>query len=311
MSSRRRPLHTCGVAILSIAHIAYSRFQDFNGPIGSMARKISRLAKFPIPVIYALQYQWLAMLSFADDLILAIENTVETVFPPSNRLFNTIDKLIQIVETLPGKLDDVLRDLPAIFHRCSLLDWAVIQVISWLNLWISILIQSGFGHATEKEIIIDSNSNEFLTESSSGNQPVESSAQVPAEPESSEPRTNIVNKTTVNSDVMKTSYKEAVVKGKREANGSKDGSSKSSSSKEEKETKVNTQNEDDGTMEETEKQDVSGEEAGKRGELTASKSDESVIRSDPILELFESGWAMKPTKERKAGWLSRSVSYTS
>ncbi|KAK7847781.1 hypothetical protein CFP56_006256 [Quercus suber] len=109
MSSRHRPLHSCGVSILAIVHSAYTKAQEFNGLIGSTARKVAKLAPFAGPLAYAMQYHWLTILSFADDQILAVENMIEKVFPPSNHVFNKIDYLVQVAETLPEKFDTSIQ----------------------------------------------------------------------------------------------------------------------------------------------------------------------------------------------------------
>lgn len=313
MSSRRRPLHTGGVAILSIAHIAHTRSKDFSGPIGSLARKLTRLVEFAGPVVYALQYQLLVTLSFGDDLILAIEKRVETIFPPSKHVFNTTDKLIEITETLPQKFDDAIKEFPMIIHQYSLLDWAVNLVISWLNYWISMLMHWEFEHAKEKEIRVDTHRNECNNESPSANQPVESSR--PSTAQSSKSDIDNVNVT----DKQEVTYKEALLeKRKKESmakneNGLENGGPKRIGSKDgEEETNENIANKDDGKMQETQKQDVCEDEDHRNvEEVGTSKTDENISKRDQILELFESGWLMTPQKEcKKSGWLSRSFSYT-
>ncbi|KDO36231.1 hypothetical protein CISIN_1g037269mg, partial [Citrus sinensis] len=289
MSSRRRPLHTGGVAILSIAHMAHTRSKDFSGPIGSLARKLTRLVEFAGPVVYALQYQLLVTLSFGDDLILAIEKRVETIFPPSKHVFNTTDKLIEITETLPQKFDDAIKEFPMIIHQYSLLDWAVNLVISWLNYWISMLMHWEFEHAKEKEIRVDTHTN----------QPVESSR--PSTAQSSKSDIDNVNVT----DKQEVTYKEALLeKRKKESmakneNGLENGGPKRIGSKDgEEETNENIANKDDGKMQETQKQDVCEDEDHRNvEEVGTSKTDENISKRDQILELFESGWLMTPQKE--------------
>ena len=138
MSSRHRPLHTCGASILTIAHSAYVKAQAFNGPIGSTTRRVAKLAS---PLAYVMQYQWLAILSFADDCILAVENVVEKMFPPSTYVFNRIDNLVQIIETFPAKFDDALEKAPEI------VDQVVFFMITTLTHWES-------GSAREKDIMV-------------------------------------------------------------------------------------------------------------------------------------------------------------
>uniref|UniRef100_A0A6N2NFW8 Uncharacterized protein n=1 Tax=Salix viminalis TaxID=40686 RepID=A0A6N2NFW8_SALVM len=128
MSARRRPLHTCGVSFMGIARKAYTETQEFNGPLGLLTKKIIRLAPFVSLLVYVLQYEYifLAILSFVDDhIILALERKVEAIFPPSKYAFNEVDKLVQIVETLPAKIDFAVGKLPVIFHQIPFLDWAL------------------------------------------------------------------------------------------------------------------------------------------------------------------------------------------
>ncbi|XP_031268014.1 uncharacterized protein LOC116126468 [Pistacia vera] len=111
------------------------------------------------PFMHALEYKWLAILYFSDYLILAFESIFETLFPPSKHVFNKIDELVQTAETLPGKFDEAINKFPG---HVPVLDWVLIQIISWLNFGISTLKHWGFENAKEKEIVMDvSNSNEL------------------------------------------------------------------------------------------------------------------------------------------------------
>lgn len=153
MSSRHRPLHTCGASILAIAHSAYEKAQAFNGPIGSTTR---RVATFAGPLLYALQYQWLAILSFADDYILVVESVMEKVFPPSTYVIDRIDCLVQIIATFPEKFDDALDKAPEILHHYQVgFDCALVQAVSWLNFLIATLTHWESGSAREKDIMVD------------------------------------------------------------------------------------------------------------------------------------------------------------
>lgn len=137
--------------MLAIAHSAYEKAQAFNGPIGSTTR---RVATFASPLVYALQYQWLAILSFTDDCILAVENVMEKIFPPSTYVFNRIDCLVQIIETFPEKFDDALDKAPEILHLVGF-DCALVQIVSWLNFLIATLTHWESGSAREKDIMVD------------------------------------------------------------------------------------------------------------------------------------------------------------
>ncbi|KAL2547187.1 uncharacterized protein Fot_16563 [Forsythia ovata] len=158
-TTRRRPLHTCGASMLATAHILSTKVQDFDSPIRSLVKRIVPLINLALPLIYAMQYQWLVSLSFIDDRVLAIENILEFIFPPSKRLFNKIDDLVCTAECLPEKFDRVLNSFPEFMHRFPLLDWVMLHLISWLTFVIKALTHWGSKDNTrEKEIKIDMNS---------------------------------------------------------------------------------------------------------------------------------------------------------
>uniref|UniRef100_A0A5B7BT39 Uncharacterized protein n=1 Tax=Davidia involucrata TaxID=16924 RepID=A0A5B7BT39_DAVIN len=302
--SRSRPLHTCGLSILVIVHRAYTIAQELNGPVGSMAKRIATFTASASPIIYAMQYQWLAVLSFVDDHILAVENMVETLFPPSAHLFNKIDELVHTAETLPGKVDDAVNKFPMIIHQFPFLDWALVHVISWLKFFISTLTHWGSNNTREKEIMIDINCNNVNNESESAaynaHCPVESP--IPAQCENVEKKSSSISDSsqdetkstvgaTVKPDTMKCSYKEVLEKGTKENSEKKKDSAGSS-------------------MEEIPKAIVSEEEACREGKKkNGNKSIEGAVMEDPILELFEASWNMKPGKGGKGSSLPRSFSY--
>lgn len=158
-ATRRRPLQICGASMLATAHIVCTKAQDSDNPIGSMAKRITPLINSALPLIYAMQYQWLVSLSFIDDRILAIENIVEFIFPPSKRLFNKIDDLVYTAECLPEKFDHVLNSFPVLIQQFPFLDWVLHQLISWLTFLINAFTYWGSKDNTrEKEIMIDMNS---------------------------------------------------------------------------------------------------------------------------------------------------------
>ncbi|KAM3281609.1 hypothetical protein P3S67_027255 [Capsicum chacoense] len=152
---RRRPLYTCIASIFEIIHIACRKVEDFNGPIGSLINKIAVRMKHIMPILYAMEFQWLSVLSLVDNCALTSEIVIEKLFPPSSRLFDKIDELACVAECLPGKFHDTIEKLPMIIHQVPFLDWALAQLISWLNFWISCLTSWGSKNAREKEITID------------------------------------------------------------------------------------------------------------------------------------------------------------
>ncbi|XP_010248941.1 PREDICTED: uncharacterized protein LOC104591679 [Nelumbo nucifera] len=151
---RCRFLHTFAVSMLSIAHRAYIKAEEFGGPIGSLTHKLAGLTA---PIAYILQCQWLVILGFLDDHILAVENRVETLFPPSAYLFDQIDALAQSTVCLPEKFDAVADQLPAMLHRLPFLDCALSQMKWGFNFVMSTLTDWGNDKVKEKEIRVDIN----------------------------------------------------------------------------------------------------------------------------------------------------------
>jgi hypothetical protein len=74
-------------------------------------------------------------------------------------VFNKVDKLVQIVETLPAKFDSAVNKFPILIHQIPFLDWALSCAICWLNFWLSILTHWGSETTKEKEIVVDINCN--------------------------------------------------------------------------------------------------------------------------------------------------------
>ncbi|XP_030960667.1 uncharacterized protein LOC115982261 [Quercus lobata] len=296
MSSRHRPLHTCGVSILAIVHIAYTKAQEFNGLIGSTARRVAKLAPFTGPLAYAMQYQWLAILSFADDQILAVENMIEKFFPPSNHVFNKIDYLVQVAETLPEKFDYAYDKIPTIVHQFRF-DCALVQVIFLLNFFITKLSHWENGSAREKEIIVDINCEKQNNEQAfvdEAQKPEKFQANVDSEKkESLPPNSEIPQAETETVDkavgVTKGTYKEVLEKGTKE------------------EKKAGEEHIE--KMEKNEKINVDKEEAEKGEEHNEDESNQSLLNDDPIIELFESAWLMNPGSGAKRYAESRSSSY--
>ncbi|KAF9673677.1 hypothetical protein SADUNF_Sadunf10G0049100 [Salix dunnii] len=327
MSARRRPLHTCGVSFMEIARKVYTETQEFNGPLGLLTKKVIRLAPFASLLVYVLQYEYLflAILSFVDDhIILALERKVEAIFPPSKYVFNKVDELVQIVETLPAKIDFAVGKLPIIFHQIPFLDWALSCAISRLNFWLSILTHWGSRTTHEKEIVVDINCNDSSIEQTNvqeaDNNIVEFQNETkgcfsPMSPTSgSETEANSPNgKRCTYKDalekVVKSTYKDALEKGTGESTRSTEGSPKQmirSTFSGEATSPIGEKNESMKAKEciadeETEEAIASKEETGEGGDhteameddpvsLPADKTSESSSKEDPILALFESAW---------------------
>lgn len=294
MSSRRRPLHTCGVSILALAHRAYAAAQDLNGPIGSMAKRIDKMVSLASPIVYAMQYQWLAVLCFADDHILVVENMIERQFPPSKSVFDKIDDLLGVTETIPDKFDYAVTKFPTIIHQFPFLDWALIRLISLLNFFISTLTYWGSQNTKEKEIVVDVSCNDHNHNSAfhiTGS-PIhagESQKKGDFPPiAGSQTYETVIGCVNVNPDSV--TYKDVLEKGTKEDMDNKE------------KAKVNNSN---NPKNETLVQD----ETGKIEEQGSDELDEN-ISNDPLLGLFESGWLMKSGTSFRDGSLSRSGSET-
>ncbi|XP_026408298.1 uncharacterized protein LOC113303481 isoform X2 [Papaver somniferum] len=162
---RLGPLHTSGNAMVTTAYKAYKRVELLANPIGTIAQKLGRVVK---PTVYILQNHWLAILSYADDQILFVEKAIENVFPPSSYIFNKIDTLVHVTETLPARFDNAADKLPAIIQRVPYLEWAFAQLFLILSFLISTLTNWGVDGANEKEIRIDTNSHDGIATNNRG-----------------------------------------------------------------------------------------------------------------------------------------------
>ncbi|XP_058192866.1 uncharacterized protein LOC131310080 [Rhododendron vialii] len=310
MPRRRSPLHTCGASISAIASKAYTKTRDSNGPIGSMTKRMTKLAAFTFPLIHAMQCQWLALLSFVDDHILGVEKIIEKVFPPSTRLFDELDEFLRIAETLPGKFDEHVSKFPDFVHQVPFLDFALTFLISWLRFLVSKLTHWGSNNTKEREIRVDINCDNLNIEGESAEQvylniespshisisasslnepemvrqehgPVDSSMDTQSEnverfshvSNCAEDETKTFTK-SFKSVVMECSYKEMLEKGKKESTENAYGSFKGDS------PEANT----------TEEEVV---------ESCKKDANKSIGKEHPILELFEASWHMKPGKVGK------------
>ncbi|XP_057422188.1 uncharacterized protein LOC130716033 [Lotus japonicus] len=297
-TSRQRPLHACGVSILAIADLALVKIQHINGPLGSPLRKIVNLAKFFTPLIYALQYQWLAILSFIDNRILSAEKIAEKLFPPSTHAFDKVDEVVLVIVSLPEKFDYAVTKFPAIIHEVPFVEWTLSRVTSRLNSLASTL--NHWGHESssidEKTIGIDRSCNEEVQSSSGGylnnNIPMDSSDDVVIDSDSVESFPPIpeaehkgIPEVAVPSQV-KGSYKEALLE-----RGKEEEPSDSKVEKEcENEKKINGDVECEASVG-TEKSAGNNDEVCQSfGKYQVGRSES--VKDDPILQLFESAWLM-------------------
>ncbi|XP_061990327.1 uncharacterized protein LOC133708813 [Rosa rugosa] len=233
MRSRKRPLHTCAVSVLVIADKACTKVQGIHGPLGVMAKVAAKFATFASPIIIFMQYQWIimAVLSFIDGRILAVENMIERFYPPSSIVFNKIDDFVQVAETLPEKLDEAMNKLPSSIHSIhqgSVLDWGLVRAITMLNFVSGTLtcwrMSKG---AREKEIVVDTSCNDNNNHHHNTNEEAAAKANGAAEQLIDSSKHDANNKMKSNPStpplgaVMKGSYKEALTKGKKEGTESK------------------------------------------------------------------------------------------
>lgn len=126
-----------------MAEIAYRKTLEFDGPIGLTWRRIVNLIQHANPIIYFLQCQLLAILSFLDDQILVFQKTIEKVFPPSSHLFVKNDDLVLLIMSLPEKFNVALNKFPEIIHQIPGFDFVLKYLNWWLNCLVSILSKCG------------------------------------------------------------------------------------------------------------------------------------------------------------------------
>lgn len=303
---RRPPLHTCAVAVMMIAHIAYKRSQDFNGPIGSITRKISKFDRLAKPFVYLIRYQWLASLAFLDYVILLIVSMLETYFPKSRHVFNKMENAVQYVETMPGKFDDAMR---CKHHQCSVMDQVLVYVISWLNFFIARLThwrseekdinikKKGYNteSITSSEVTSTASSATTTAAPTASNSPTEKQSQQHREAFAPESK----GKFPPESEALRSSYKEALEKGaKRNAKGE----TKRKKKKNKRRQSIDIRKDDAIEY-------VVTNEGAERGEHSGL-GHEYLRKSDPIMEMFASGWLTKTTKEGIDNRMSLSTSFT-
>lgn len=347
MSSRRRPLQTCGVSFLAVAHSTCSRAQNLDGRLGSITRKMVWIAKLMKPLIFVLKYQCLLVVSFVDDRLLATANILEKIFPPSKLVFDKIDDLLHLIETFPSKFDDVVDKIPC-FNQVLLLDWTVTHAISLLKFMITILMNWGRDGTREKEILVDINYKEGRNGSESADKSeCCSEAIVSSVSETQQAEAAMDEK--MKSNPMKGAYKEVLKLGTKgvlkDDEGCKD--NEKSTNKVEKGTRDEMDDKDEkGNSKEVEnnesqmaKMEESVEKAEGNEEIPDDQSHKGIISNEEnsevkeekeeglmdyesekgsnvsieneedILELFETAWLMKPTVKGKGNLMPRSASF--
>ncbi|KAK9113479.1 hypothetical protein Syun_020276 [Stephania yunnanensis] len=108
-----------------------------------------------------MQYQWLLIISYADDQILAIETVVEKCFPFATHVLDKLDVVVAVSESIPDKLNNAIDELSAMIHRkVSILSLALMQWKLVLGFLICTLTDWNCDEVKEKEIGVDTNCNE-------------------------------------------------------------------------------------------------------------------------------------------------------
>ncbi|MCL7035938.1 hypothetical protein MKW94_014946 [Papaver nudicaule] len=140
INRRLGPLHTTGNAIVKTAYKAYKRAESLPEPINTLAQKLGRVAR---PIFSTMQIHCPAILCYTDDKILYVENAVEYVFPPASYIFNKINTLVQVFETMPVRFDEAADKLPVVINRVPYLEWALAQLLLVLSFLVNTL--TGWG----------------------------------------------------------------------------------------------------------------------------------------------------------------------
>lgn len=115
--------------------------------MGSLSHRLASLAG---PIVYTIQSQLLTILSLADDQILYIEDMIEALFPPSAYLFNKIDSLATVSETLPRKFDTIVDQFLAMIRQMPTVNWALIHFWATLNFLVVILTDWAYDYRSHQ-----------------------------------------------------------------------------------------------------------------------------------------------------------------
>uniref|UniRef100_A0A7N1A7R9 Uncharacterized protein n=1 Tax=Kalanchoe fedtschenkoi TaxID=63787 RepID=A0A7N1A7R9_KALFE len=165
--NRRRILHTCAVSMLATADRASTKATMFRGPIGFLVNWVIQfvtirgllagLCRFQIHLL-------LAILSFLDDRILKFENAVEDHFPLSSCVFDKIDDVVCLTESLPAKFDDAANKFSGVVSQIPPLSFSLGRILDWVNLLSSLLRNlwgSDVTSSKERDIMVDRNCDEI------------------------------------------------------------------------------------------------------------------------------------------------------
>ncbi|KAK1415819.1 hypothetical protein QVD17_31607 [Tagetes erecta] len=109
---RRRVLFTFATLFVSMLQKILKRMHICTNPTREKAK-----------VLYGIERQLLAILSFVDDHVMVIEDLVEAIWPSSTCVFDKIDDVVKASESLPVKFDDFCdHEVPALLQRVPFYD---------------------------------------------------------------------------------------------------------------------------------------------------------------------------------------------
>lgn len=168
---RPRLLYITGTSFITIARKAIRRAEEFNGPLGNLTRTLALMIS---PIINPLEHHCLLILSSLDDRILATEDITMQAFPLSVCLFTKFDELAILLNSLPEMFDQVFDQIAMLIHKFPLMDWTLDQLIHVLQTLASTVeklipkLQSSmsdtenYNSSQEREIVVDINYDEQL-----------------------------------------------------------------------------------------------------------------------------------------------------
>lgn len=268
-----------------------------------------------------------------------MENFIESKFPSSRYVFDRLDNMARVSETLPEIFDDVMRKFPVLLHKVPFLEWIVICVIEWMNFVVGVLCGWGMeGDVKEKDInVVDESSStgvscpggnintarllEGFEDCNMGISPssgldrlenvmnqIENESNMVSSAASSVSGNDADQEDSKKSGLrIKCSYKEALEKGSPEKGSPEKGAQENGAAADHD---MNDHGYD--------KEAKGGSKVISKKQTKKKKSETGMcvnvktakVKEDPILELFETGW-QTPKKEGQTPTLlgSRSASY--
>ncbi|CAH8382721.1 unnamed protein product [Eruca vesicaria subsp. sativa] len=136
-----------------MSRTVYKRVKTPKNPASYLVQKLFHLIFFFASITTPIHRHFLALLSVADDHILAIE----TYFPSTTFLFHKLSNILTKSESLPSKLGAFLEKLPRMMNRAVWVDMILVHTIYCLDYLVNVL-----GHwrdknkgENEKDITVD------------------------------------------------------------------------------------------------------------------------------------------------------------